>query len=122
MQPCASGGTMIDQWFEVKSALALWSGLDRDSLHIYAAVLIQLGTALLLRHSLASPWPWLAVFAVVLANEAVDLSQFAWDAVIPKLFWDAVILDIWNSMLLPSLLFLLARFAPKLLTARAPRR
>ena len=56
-------------WFEFKNWLELSTGLDRDSLHIYAGVGVQLAMAFLLRRSLASPIPWLFVVAVALANE-----------------------------------------------------
>ncbi len=99
-------------WLEVKVQIVEWSGLDRDSLHIYASVAVQLLSALILRRPIASMWPWICAWIVVLWNEYIDLSQFEnWD-VVPEHIWDAVQLDLWNSMLLPTILFLIARFIP----------
>ncbi len=44
-------------WFELKNWLELSTGLDRDSLHIYGGVGVQLVSAFILRRSLASPVP-----------------------------------------------------------------
>lgn len=106
-------------WIEFKDYLAQVTDLSQDALHIYGAVLIQLAAALLLRRSLASFLPWLIVLLVLLVNEAVDLwlpreTLGEWQAL-------AAVQDIWNTMALPTLLMLVARFAPALLTRRPPR-
>jgi len=99
-------------WFEIKDMIEALIGLDRDSLHIYAAVFVQLLTVLVLRSALSKPAPLLVVLCVVLANECADLSTYrSWDS-IPDFFWDAAILDLWNSMLMPVILFLFARYWP----------
>jgi hypothetical protein len=104
---------------QVKSAIATWSGLERDALHIYAAILLQIGSAALFRRSLASPLPWLAVLAAALANEALDMRR---DGLFEEWERAAALHDLWNSMLVPTILLLLVRFAPRLVTrpARPP--
>ncbi|HEX8639921.1 MAG TPA: hypothetical protein VF704_02080 [Allosphingosinicella sp.] len=104
-------------WIEFKLYLSQVTDLDQDALHIYAAVLIQLGAAFLFRRALASVIPWLAVWVVLLVNEAADL----W---LPGEWigqWQVVagVRDSWNTMALPTLLWLLANHAPALLTGRA---
>ena len=99
-------------WLEIKALLESCTGLDRDALHIYAAVGIQLGLALFARKSLASPWPWLAALAAVLANEYVDYKSVGDSVAAQQLVWDASYHDIWNTMLLPTLLLLIAKFWP----------
>jgi hypothetical protein len=102
----------------IKAAIAEWTGLERDALHIYAAFIIQLGSAALLRRSLASPWPWAAVLAFALANEWLDMSG---DKLIEDWEKEAALHDLWNTMLLPTLLLLVVRFAPRLTSpAQAP--
>ncbi|MEO7826019.1 MAG: hypothetical protein ABIR60_02660, partial [Allosphingosinicella sp.] len=59
-------------WEHVKDTISLWTQLERDALHIYAAMLVQIGAAALFRRSLASPLPWLAVLAAELLNEVLD--------------------------------------------------
>lgn len=108
------------QWTHFKDYLAQVTDLDQDALHIYAAVLIQLAAAVLLRRSLASVWPWLTVWAVLIVNEALDL--FLPGGRIGQ--WQIVgtIQDSWNTMAIPTLLWLLAYHAPSLLVGNRKRR
>ena len=62
-------------WEQVKAAISLWTELERDALHIYAAILVQIVAAAALRRSLASLWPWLIVLAAALLNEALDITR-----------------------------------------------
>ena len=101
----------------IKAAIAAWTELDRDALHIYVAVLIQLGAAALLRRTLASPWPWLVVLAFALANEWLDVHR---DNLVEEWEKAAALHDLWNTMLLPSLLLLVVRFAPRLTSRIRP--
>jgi cell shape-determining protein MreD len=98
-------------WEQVKSAISLWTELERDALHIYAAILVQIAAAALLRRSLASPLPLLVVLAAALLNEALDITR---DGVFEDWERGAALHDLWNSMLVPTLLALLVRFAPRL--------
>ena len=112
----AKDGSRILDWKHIKDVIALWTELERDALHIYAALLGQVAAAFVLRRSLAHPAPWLFVLALAVGNEALDMRG---DRVVEQWEWDAALHDLWNTMLLPSLLLLLARFAPALV---APRR
>jgi hypothetical protein len=95
----------------IKAAVAAWTGLERDALHVYAAVIIQLGSAAILRRTVASPWPWLIVLVFALANEYLDMQN---DNLVEDWEKAAALHDLWNTMLLPTLLLLVARFAPRL--------
>jgi hypothetical protein len=97
----------------IKAAVAAWTELDRDALHVYAAILIQIGSAALLRRTLASPWPWLVVLAFALGNEWLDVYR---DDLVEEWEKAAALHDLWNTMLLPTFLLLVARFAPSLMT------
>lgn len=101
-------------WQHIKDVIALWTDLERDALHIYAALLVQVGSAWLLRRRLAHALPWIWVLAFAVGNEWLDM--YGDDLVEP---WelDAGLHDLWNTMLLPTLLLLLARFAPGLFVA-----
>lgn len=106
-------------WFELKNWLELSTGLDRDSLHIYAGVGIQLVAALFFRRSLASLMPWFLVVVAVLANEYYDYI-FARDALVgSRALYDEAFRDIWNTLLLPSLFLVIARFWPNWLIGKA---
>ena len=106
-------------WYEMKHWLEEWSGLGLDALHVHAGVLGQLGAAALLRRSLASPWPWLIVFLAAVANEWWDLTYEIWPTRDDQ--WAESVRDTWNTMLLPTVLLILARFAPGLLAAKQAR-
>ena len=109
------------QWFEIKIWLESSIGLDRDSLHIYAGVGIQLVVALFCRRSLASPIPWLFVVAAALANEYYDYTRLGvrLDR-ISENYYDGTVRDIWNTLLLPTMFLLIAKFRPTWLTGKRP--
>jgi hypothetical protein len=102
-------------WHDYKQWLSGTSGLDMDSLHVHAGVLAQVGVAFVLRLRLSSLWPWLAVAAAVLANEYYDYQYEVWPTR-EEQFFESV-KDVWNTMLLPTVLALLARFTPGLFAA-----
>ena len=111
-------------WYGVKEWLEAATHLDMDALHVHAGALLQLLAALLLRRSLRSPWPWLVVLVAALGNEAYDLYYETWPDPDRARQWAESAKDIVNTMLIPTLLLILARCAPRLLTggAAAPER
>lgn len=111
----AKDGSSNLDWQHFKDVIALWTGLERDALHIYAALLAQVAAALALRRSLAHPAPWLFVLALAVGNEMLDM---AGDELVEPWEWDAALHDLWNTMVLPTLLLLLARLAPAVLAPR----
>ena len=102
-------------WHGIKQWISGTSGLDMDSLHIHIGVLAQVAVAFVLRRRLSSMWPWLAVAAAVLANEAYDFHYETWPTRSEQVMEG--VKDLWNTMLLPTVLLLLARFAPGLFGA-----
>jgi hypothetical protein len=97
-------------WMAVKAWLENAS-LHQDALHVYAAVAIQVAAALILRRSLGSWMPWLVVLAAGLLNEFLDVRLGHEEQVQP---WQIAecIKDMLNTMLLPTAVLLLVRFAP----------
>ena len=106
-------------WFEIKNWLELSTGLDRDSLHIYAGIGVQLAVAICFRRSLASPIPWLFVAIAALANEYYDYVIISESLEATPEYYDGVVRDIWNTLLLPSLFLVISRFWPTWLTGKA---
>lgn len=102
-------------WLTLKSHLVEVTSLEKDALHIYAALLLQLGAAVLLRRTLAHWLPWIVVLAAELANEYYDLRAEVWPD--RKLQYARTAHDVLNTMLLPTLLLILARVRPRLLGA-----
>lgn len=104
-------------WEQIKEAIAAWTDLERDALHIYAALLLQVASAWLFRKRLAHWLPWACVLAFALGNEWLDMRG---DELVEQWELDAAIHDLWNTMLLPTLLLLLVRFAPRLFVKPEP--
>lgn len=104
-------------WYDIKQYISMTSGLSMDALHVHAGILCQFAAALLLRRSLASPAPWLVVLGATLANEWSDLAFDTWPD--RALQYGESARDLWNTMLMPTLLLLSVRFLPRLM--RAPR-
>jgi len=100
-------------WWEMKYWVEQSTGLNMDALHVHVGVLAQLVFALVLRRSVGSIWPWLMLLGVQVANEWWDLTYEIWPTRDEQ--WAESIRDTWNTMLLPTLLLLAARFAPRLL-------
>jgi hypothetical protein len=99
-------------WFQFKQMLSVATGLNMDALHVHAGLLAQIVAALLLRRRLSSPWPWLVVLLLVVANEYYDYRYEVW----PDRGEQRAegVRDAWNTLLLPTLIMLLVRFAPRL--------
>ena len=107
-------------WYQVKQSVVLFTGLDMDALHVHVGILAQVGVALLMRRSLASLWPWLVLLAAALANEYYDLTYEIWPADARERQYMESVRDVWNTMLMPTLLLFLCRFAPRLFVRTAP--
>ena len=102
-------------WYEAKLFAEHASGVSLDAMHLLAGPVVQLGTALLLRSSIARPLPLLAVLGFELANEAYDFTVELWPSLGSQLGEGAK--DIALTMLLPLLLFWAARTRPRLFAA-----
>ena len=103
-------------WWQMKLWVEESTGLNMDALHVHAGVLAQLFLALILRRSIGSVWPWLILLAAQVGNEWWDLTYEIWPTRDQQ--WAESIRDTWNTMLLPTLLLILSRFAPGLLVRR----
>jgi hypothetical protein len=104
-------------WYQVKLFLERASGFSMDALHVIAGVGLQLIIARLLRSSLARPAPLLCVLGLELFNEANDFRVEIWPQ--PGMQWGESAKDVLLTMLVPTLLFLVARYRPKLLVQRS---
>lgn len=88
---------------QAKTDISLATGMPDDLLHVHLGLFIFVGTALLLRQRMRSPIPILAVLIFELLNEVSDyLAGGDW-------YLAGSLLDIVNTMLWPTVLFLLAR-------------
>jgi len=89
----------------------LWAvahlGLGKDALHIYVALALFLGSAALFRRPISSWRPWIVVAVAALAGEAWDLRDSLVYATPIRLAANAK--DVFNTLLWPTVLMLLAR-------------
>jgi len=92
----------------LKDLISQYTGLEKDALHIHAALLIYILAVILFRRSPRGVLPWLIVFGVELANEAHDVWA-NWGA---PLSWSLSESgkDIWNTMLWPTVLLIAERY------------
>jgi len=99
-------------WLELKNEAARLL-FEKDAIHIYFAVAIQVGTALWTRRSLGDWRPWFAVLAIEVINEVFDIARGGEPALMP---WQVVsaVHDFINTMIMPTVLLLLVRSAGKL--------
>jgi hypothetical protein len=104
-------------WYGIKLLIVEQSALSRDVLHIFVGFGGQILVAALLRRTLASPLPWLAVLIGEAANEYYDLHREVWT---DRAIWPGSLRDLILTMSIPTVLLLLTRFAPGLF-ARTPR-
>lgn len=104
-------------WFQVKELARHSTGWPMDTLHVMGGVLLQLIVAALLRSSLASKWPWLIVLVLEVTNEAYDLWFERWPSLGMQV--GEGVRDLVGTMLLPTLLWWVARKRPRLLVGRA---
>ena len=91
-----------------------------DALHVMAGLGLALVFAALLRRSLANWLPWLLVLALELANETNDYFFEIWANDVPQQFGE-IAKDIALTMVLPTVLLIVARCWPHLLTGRPER-
>jgi hypothetical protein len=89
-----------------KDLIAQYTGLEKDALHIHAALFIYILVAILFRRSPRSFLPWTMVLFVELANEAHDVWE-NWGAPAGWVIGESV-KDLWNTMLWPTVLLLAA--------------
>ena len=106
-------------WMGLKDLAASDLGLAKDALHVYGAVAIQIAAALLFRRSLGSWLPWFVVLVAELLNEWGDM-WFGEEAQIKQWQIDGAKHDLLNTMILPTVLLLLVRYAPSLFKTARP--
>lgn len=103
-------------WYQLKLFAQHASGISMDALHVIVGVVLQLLLALLFRSSVARPMPLLVVLALALLNEANDFRVEIWPD--PGMQFGEAVKDVVLTMFLPTLIFLVARYRPKLLDQR----
>ena len=97
-------------WYQFKLFVEHSSGVSMDALHMLVGFLLYLAAARLMRRSLRSPLPWLALLILELANEAYDFHIEIWPDFASQLGEGAK--DLLLTMALPSLMSIVACCRP----------
>lgn len=98
----------MSEFQQTKLAIVEHLGLAKDALHIYVAVIVFFGSCVLFKWKAGQWKPWLLVLAIALLGEAWDIR----DTLVynDKVWLAASWKDIWNTLLVPTVLMILARF------------
>lgn len=103
-------------WYQVKLLIEHASGVSMDALHIIVGFLVFIGAAALTKRGLASPLPLFGLLLLELANEAYDLRVERWPD--PGMQYGEGMKDVLLTILLPAILFAVARWSPHVLADR----
>lgn len=106
-------------WYQVKLFIEHSSAFSPDALHVFAGVAIQLLTAAVLRRPVSRWAPWLVVLVAIIVNEAIDLWVERWPQ--PGMQYGEGAKDVLLTMILPTMLLLVARLRPRLLVGGGRR-
>jgi len=88
--------SLLKQW------MSETTGASEELLHLHIGLLIFVVVAVLFRRRMHSLWPVSMVWAFALVNELVDYFAADW-------VFDLSALDVLNTVLWPTVLFLVAR-------------
>ena len=105
-------GISAADWYQVKLFAQHASGFSMDALHVIIGVVLLLVIAFVFRSSVARPLPLLAVLALEILNEMSDFRVERWPN--PGMQFGESAKDIALTMILPTLIFLVARYRPAL--------
>lgn len=93
---------------QLKTLIVDHVGLAKDALHVYVALIVFLVVCRVFRWPASSWKPWLVVLAVALLGEALDLRHSLLKGYTVRLDYHWT--DLWNTMLVPTVLVLAARY------------
>ncbi len=106
--PTALAGLSL-LWGGEKTTLSLALGITDDALHVLVGVGLLLVLALIAGRRLDDWRLWLAVLAIELVNEVVDLAN----TISPEATWAASRHDVLVTMAIPTAILLLMRFTDR---------
>ena len=105
-------GVSAADWYQVKLFARHATGFSMDALHVIVGVVLLLVIAFVFRSSVARPLPLLAVLGLECINEMSDFRVERWPN--SGMQFGESAKDIALTMILPTLIFLVARYRPAL--------
>lgn len=106
-------------WYQAKMFLEHATSVSPDALHVIAGAIVFLVCALLFRQPISSWRVWVALLCLNFFNEFVDLWVERWPD--PARQYGQGLKDLLLTMVIPTILVLVSRFAPRLLTPVDPK-
>lgn len=94
--------TVVDRYAAIKESMALATGATEELLHIHFGLMIFVVVEVVFRRRMHSAWPVSLVWGFALANEAIDAFAEEYDITLSAL-------DLLNTVLWPTVLFVVAR-------------
>ena len=111
--------SVMTSWHQGKLFIEHAVAISHDTLHAFVGVLVWVALAPIVRRPLSSLRPWLWVLALILWNETVDLWIEQWPD--PGMQYGEGAKDLGLTMLIPTILMLVARVQPQLFRVSPPR-
>jgi hypothetical protein len=93
----------------IKLAIEATTGMGKDALHIYVGLIVFFTVSAVFKKPLRSMWPWLAVLAIAIGGELLDMRDDI--ASLGYWRWKASLHDILNNQFWPTVIMLLVRFS-----------
>ena len=110
----------MGDWHQTKLFVEHSLAVEHDALHMAVGVLLWLLIAIVSRRPLSSWMPFLAMFAIILWNEAVDFWVEIWPD--PGQQFGEGFKDLLLTILIPAVLMFLIRVRPQMFVAGPKRR
>lgn len=105
-------------WYEAKMFLEHSTSVSPDALHVIAGAVIFLACALLFQRPIADVRVWAALLCLNFFNEFVDLWAERWPD--PARQYGQGMKDLLLTMVVPTILYLVSRFAPTIFSPVGP--
>lgn len=112
-------GDGMKAWYEAKTFIEHAIFFSSDALHVLVGMVAWVAIAMIWRRPLSNWRPWFALLVLLILNEAVDLWVERWPDLAMQYGESAK--DLLLTMVLPTLVMILARSQPWLFSRSARR-
>ena len=106
----------LEFWGAAKAFVNHSTVVSPDALHVLVGMILHLAISLLIRTPLSSIRPWAVLLALALLNEVLDVAVDPWPSTGAQSGEGAK--DIVLTMILPTMLLIATRRAPRLFVPR----
>ena len=104
--------SVLHPWYEAKLFVERATSIEHGTLHLVVGALVWLGLVMVFRCRVTSPGPWLAVLALAVWNEVIDIGIERWPH--PGMQYGEGAADLVLTMLMPTVILLAVRYRPEI--------